>query len=280
MSSSNKIPNVVLYTAPYGLQGPPGIQGPVGPTGPVTSVNGQTGAITNLAVTNNSQSFTGLQNFLSGISTNGITLIGAGTTTYINSEQIITSNLFAISSINSLDLSSQSVVVGETTLLNVESPNNRIRAIDYRGGTYNINFNINRTSNTTSALFVNHSTGKNVRLGYNIPVGLTNYVDLDVSSTGNLLITPSGGTAQINGRIQANNIVYSVNGQTGNVTIAGSSGSNIPALYSLDFGQIGVTVTNTLEFLIQASPIDMGSVTIPNSVYFDGGLGFTSASGL
>jgi len=277
---SNRIPNVTVYSAPYGLQGPQGIQGPVGPTGAVTSVNGQTGTIINLAVTNTGQCFSGVQNFLSGISTAGITLIGANTTTYINSQTINSSNLFEISSVNSLGLLSQSVVVGETALLNVEAPNNRIRATDYRGGTYNINFNINRTSNTTSALFVNHSTGKNVRLGYNIPIGLTNYVDLDVSSVGNLIITPSGGTAQINGRIQANNIVYTVNGQTGNVTITGSSGSNIPALYSLDFGQIGVTVSNTLEFLIQASPIDMGSVTIPNSVYFDGGLGFTSASGL
>jgi hypothetical protein len=263
MSSSNKIPNVVLYTAPYGLQGPQGIQGPVGPTGPVTSVNGQTGVITNLAVTNNSQNFTGLQNFLSGISTNGITLIGAGTTTYISSQQIITSNLFDISSINSLAVSSQSVIVGEATLLNVESPNNRIRAIDYRGGTYNINFNINRTSNTTSALFVNHSTGKNVRLGYNIPIGLTNYVDLDVSSTGNLLITPSGGTAQINGRIQANNIVYSVNGQTGSIT-----GALINYSVSVkEYGALGNGVANDTTAIQNALNSGYQNIYFPAGTY-------------
>jgi hypothetical protein len=277
---SNRIPNVIVYSAPYGFQGPQGIQGPVGPTGAVTSVNGQTGAITNLAVTNSAQNFSGVQNFLSGISTDGLTLIKSGAITYINGEGIYNNNSFTIIAPSSLSLGSQDAAVGDSTALYIQSNNNRINATDYRGGTYNINFNINRTSNTTSALFVNHNTGKNVRLGYNIPVGLTNYVDLDVSSVGNLVITPSGGTAQINGRIQANNIVYTVNGQTGNVTITGSSGSNIPALYSLNFGQIGVTVSNTLEFLIQASPIDMGSVTIPNSVYFDGGLGFTSASGL
>lgn len=263
MSSSNKIPNVVLYTAPYGLQGPQGIQGPVGPTGPVTSVNGQTGAITNLAVTNNSQSFTGLQNFLSGISTNGITLIGAGTTTYINSQQIITSNLFDISSINSIALASQSVAIGEATILDVESPNNRIRAVDYRGGTYNINFNINRTSNTTSALFVNHSTGKNVRLGYNIPVGLTNYVDLDVSSTGNLLITPSGGTAQINGRIQANNIVYSVNGQTGSIT-----GALINYSVSVkEYGALGNGVANDTTAIQNALNSGYQNIYFPAGTY-------------
>jgi len=277
---SNRIPNVTVYTALYGLQGPQGIQGPVGPTGAVTSVNGQTGAITNLAVTNSAQNFSGVQNFLSGISAAGITLIRPSTATFINAEGINNNNAFSVVAPVSLSLGSRDVSIGDTAAIYIESNVNRINAIDYRGGTYNINFNINRTSNTTSALFVNHSTGKNVRLGYNIPVGLTNYVDLDVSSVGNLVITPSGGTAQINGRIQANNIVYTVNSQTGNVTITGSSGSNIPALYSLDFGQIGVTVSNTLEFLIQASPIDMGSVTIPNSVYFDGGFGFTSASGL
>jgi len=277
---SNRIPNVTVYSAPYGLQGPQGIQGPVGPTGAVTSVNGKTGAITNLAVTNTGQCFSGVQNFLSGISTPGITLVGSGVTSYISSTGVFSTSVFDIISDSTSTIGSPNLVLGETTLFEIISPSNVIRSRDYRGGTYNINFNINRSSNTTSALFVNHSTGKNVRLGYNIPVGLTNYVDLDVSSVGNLIITPSGGTAQINGRIQANNIVYSVNGQTGNVTITGSSGSNIPALYSLNFGQIGVTVSNTLEFLIQASPIDMGSVTIPNSVYFDGGLGFTSASGL
>ena len=277
---SNRIPNVTVYSAPYGLQGPQGIQGPVGPTGAVTSVNGQTGTIINLAVTNTGQCFSGVQNFLSGISTPGITLVGSGVTSYISSTGVLSTSVFDIISDSSSTIASPNLVLGDTSIFEVISPSNVIRSRDYRGGTYNINFNINRTSNTTSALFVNHSTGKNVRLGYNIPVGLTNYVDLDVSSVGNLIITPSGGTAQINGRIQANNIVYTVNGQTGNVTITGSSGSNIPALYSLNFGQIGVTVSNTLEFLIQASPIDMGSVTIPNSVYFDGGLGFTSASGL
>jgi hypothetical protein len=278
---SKRIPNVTVYTAPYGLQGPQGIQGPLGPTGPVTSVNGQTGPITNLAVTNSAQNFSGVQNFLSGISTAGLTLISPSTTTFINAEGINTNNAFSVVAPVSLSLGSQDAAIGDTAAIFIESNNNRIRAADYRGGTFNINFNINRVSNTTSALFVNHSTGKTIRLGYNIPsIGTANSVDLDVSSVGNLVITPSGGTAQVNGNIQANNIVYSVNGQTGNVTITGSSGSNIPALYSLNFGQIGVTVSNTLEFLIQASPIDMGSVTIPNSVYFDGGLGFTSASGL
>jgi hypothetical protein len=263
MSSSNKIPNVVLYTAPYGLQGPQGIQGPVGPTGPVTSVNGQTGAITNLAVTNNSQSFSGLQNFTTGISTPGITLTGSGVTSYISSTGVLGTSVFDIISDSSSTIASPNLIFGDTTIFEVISPSNVIRSRDYRGGTYNINFNINRSSNTTSALFVNHSTGKNVRLGYNIPVGLTNYVDLDVSSTGNLLITPSGGTAQINGRIQANNIVYTVNGQTGTIT-----GALLNYSASVkEYGAIGNGVANDTTSIQNALNSGYKNIYFPSGTY-------------
>lgn len=262
MASSNKIPNVVLYTAPYGLQGPQGIQGPVGPTGPVTSVNGQTGAITNLAVTNAAQSFSGLQTFTSGICAAGVTFLEPGKTTTLNASGINASNTFELISDNSLVLQSPSVTLGDTSLFEIVSASNLLRARDYRGGTYNINFNINRITNTTSALFVNHSTGKNVRLGYNILTGLTNYVDLDVSSTGNLLITPSGGTAQINGNIQANNIVYSVNGQTGNVSITGQE------ISVKDFGAVGNGIADDTTAIYNALQAASGKTLVfPSGTY-------------
>jgi hypothetical protein len=66
-------------------------------------------------------------------------------------------------------------------------------------------------------------------------------------------------------------------GNTGTTGSIGPTGPNVAALYNLDFGEMGVTVTNTLEFLIQASNISLGSILSPNGVYFDGGSGFTSA---
>ena len=87
--------------------------------------------------------------------------------------------------------------------------------------------NINRVVNTTSALLVNHTTGKTVRLVYNTPSGvITNYVDLDVTSTGDLSITPNGGDVIVNGNLTANNVVNSFNGSTGAVTgVASFNGS-------------------------------------------------------
>jgi hypothetical protein len=66
-------------------------------------------------------------------------------------------------------------------------------------------------------------------------------------------------------------------GSTGTTGPIGPTGPNVAALYNLDFGKMGVTVTNTLEFLIQASTISLGSIVSPNGVYFDGGSGLTSA---
>jgi len=87
-------------------------------------------------------------------------------------------------------------------------------------------------------------------MGHNIPsAAVTNYVDLDVSSSGNLFITPSGGTAQIFGNIQANNIVNSVNGQTGNVTIA--SGYGLSAGSGITIGLSGNTYTLSTTYKYQ-----------------------------
>jgi len=78
----------------------------------------------------------------------------------------------------------------------------------------------------THAFEANRSDGKAVKLIYNDTGGAaTNYVDLDVSSSGDLSITPSGGDVTVSGRLYANNIVNTINGLSGGVTFA--AGTNI-----------------------------------------------------
>jgi hypothetical protein len=78
----------------------------------------------------------------------------------------------------------------------------------------------------THAFEANRSDGKAVKLIYGDTGGAaTNYVDLDVSSSGDFTITPSGGDVTVSGRLYANNIVNTLNGLSGGVTLA--AGSNI-----------------------------------------------------
>jgi hypothetical protein len=86
---------------------------------------------------------------------------------------------------------------------------------------------INRNSPVgTHAFEVNRSDGKAVKLIYGDTGGAaTNYVDMDVSSSGDLSITPSGGDVTVVGRLYANNIVNTINGLSGGVTLA--AGTNI-----------------------------------------------------
>jgi len=74
------------------------------------------------------------------------------------------------------------------------------------------------------------------------------------------------GPAGLNGQ----NGPTGATGVTGSPGSTGATGPNISALYNLDFGNVGITPTNSLEFLIQAVTVDMGSITNPNSVIFDG----------
>lgn len=59
-----------------------------------------------------------------------------------------------------------------------------------------------------------------------------------------------------------------VTGPTGPGSLTGDAAS---AFYNLELGVLGATVSNTLEFLIQALNIDLGTIPNPNSVSFDGG---------
>jgi hypothetical protein len=109
----------------------------------------------------------------------------------------------------------------------------------------------------THAFEVNRSDGKAAKLIYGDTGGTaSNYVDLDVSSTGNLTITPSGGTASISGNLT---VTGTLTGVTANFTGRVSStvgfsgpGTNITGLVSsfngLTGAVSGVTVGGTNVF--------------------------------
>lgn len=75
--------------------------------------------------------------------------------------------------------------------------------------------------------------------------------------------------------IAGNNVTISPESGEGEVTInSTSSGGGVPE--GFDFGQI-TNPNNILELLIQATPINFGTITIPSSLYLD--LGFIDTSG-
>jgi hypothetical protein len=90
------------------------------------------------------------------------------------------------------------------------------------------------------AVEINHSTGKALQLIYNDYSGAaSNWVNMNVTSGGDLTITPSGGDATISGRLFADNIVNALNGFTGGVTLAAGTGISLSAATG------SVTITNT-----------------------------------
>lgn len=148
----------------------------------------------------------------------------------------------------------------------------------------------------THAFEANRSDGKAVKLIYGDTGGAaTNYVDLDVSSSGDLSITPSGGDVTVVGRLYANNIVNTLNGLSGGVTLAAgtnitltpsgntitidstSSGGGGSSIYSttqtIDFSEL----VNQIELVIWGSGNDFGTTlrnienNPPVTVVFDTG---------
>jgi hypothetical protein len=144
--------------------------------------------------------------------------------------------------------------------------------------------NINRVLNTTSAVLINHTTGKTLRLVYNTPAGaVTNYADLDVSSSGDLLITPNGGDTNITGNVNISGGITAsgitsaayaissagINALTG-VTYTFLASDNGKVLTHNNSGGATLTVPSGLPVGFSATIIHIGT----------GSLGITSASGV
>jgi hypothetical protein len=115
------------------------------------------------------------------------------------------------------------------------------------GSTYDTYFTVNRDSLAamTHAVELNKSDGKILKLIYNdkISSGGTNVL-LDVSSAGNFVVTPSGGTAFIIGDINVSgnyvgNVVNQINGLTSYINI--SAGENV----SLGLSGNTLTISST-----------------------------------
>lgn len=112
----------------------------------------------------------------------------------------------AITALNSVS------IAGTCASLVIDSENSRCRFYNTLGGTTDTVVNINRVQNQNlAALWINHFTGKNLRLSYNNISGpAARYVDFQTSGTGDLTITPSGGTATVVGNFFSNNPSYGV----------------------------------------------------------------------
>jgi hypothetical protein len=160
--------------------------------------------------------------------------VGLGALT-ISSTQVTASSLFyfiASSGINFQDptlisMGDVGAAAGKTLFEVYPAIGSRYACLYNSDFANNATLMINRNSPVgTHAFEVNRSDGKAVKLIYNDTGGAaTNYVDLDVSSSGDLSITPSGGDVTVVGRLYANNIVNTINGLSGGVTLA--AGTNI-----------------------------------------------------
>lgn len=129
----------------------------------------------------------------------------------------------------------------------------------------------------THAFEVNRSDGKAAKLIYGDTGGTaSNYVDLDVSSAGNLTITPSGGTASISGNLTVTGTIV------GNQGINAQTGTTYSLVLS-DSGKL-VTLNNASGITMTFPTFASVGITTGAVVYFAqlgaGTVGFTGAAGV
>jgi hypothetical protein len=256
----------------------------------VHSVNGSTGAVTNIAVTNTAQSFTGIQRFTSGLTATGFTLTdGTNTASYAPTSMSFGGGASLVIDAPAVDFVSTGALgfgdinlVANQTKMYLDDTSRRLYLNTSSGN--NAFLNINRVLNTTSAVLINHTTGKTLRLVYNTPAGaVTNYADLDVSSSGDLLITPNGGDTNITGNVNISGGITAsgitsaayaissagINALTG-VTYTFLASDNGKVLTHNNSGGATLTVPSGLPVGFSATIIHIGT----------GSLGITSASGV
>ena len=131
------------------------------------------------------------------------------------------------------------------------------------------------TYSPNKQLSINNSTGQCLRLIYNTKDGTeTNYVDLLVSSTGNLSIVPTGGGILVGGsaisatswltagiQYQSQATTYTDSGTAGTRASAVITSFGTPTLV----GTNAVTITNAATVYINAAPIASTNITLTNS---------------
>lgn len=141
------------------------------------------------------------------------------------------------------------------TVLEVDPSTGEVRMYNAVSG--DISVSVNRVgANTTHALDVNRSDGKAIKLIYNDTGGpATNYVDLDVSSTGDLIISPSSTLTKFVGGLSAAGATL-------------SSNTNIPAGSTLTVAGI---ITSDTGYRISSSAINSQTGTTYTFLESDNG---------
>jgi hypothetical protein len=137
--------------------------------------------------------------------------------------------------------------LGNTTLLEVlgQTNSNHVRIRNQNLSDTNLLINRESVLARTHAIEVNKSDGKIVKLIYNdVTDGALTNATLDISSDGNMILTPSGGLVYINGNIGVSGsyqgtVVQSINGITG--TIDFLAGQNV----SLGISGNNITISST-----------------------------------
>ena len=228
-------------TGPTGPTGSQGIQGPTGPTGPVgdyvisfngltgvvtfnnyvSSINGSTGTITNVAKTNISQSFSGLQLFPTGIS--------ASYATFTNSGSVLFAGPVSVTDTFTINNSTGKIILASPGLGDygkVELQN--IDAITENLSSAFLIPNYNQTSDTTHTLPSSTGILLNTNSSYvstfNGKTGSIEGVSAAVGGTG---ISVSGATGTVT---ITNTGVLSINGQTGSVTLTSTTQAFVIAM--------------------------------------------------
>jgi hypothetical protein len=106
---------------------------------------------------------------------------------------------------------------GNTAAMAASGSTRQLTWGDFLNGSDNCYFGVNRTADGGMcgdyAVEINHSTGKALQLIYNDYTGAaSNWVNMNVTSGGDLTITPSGGDATVSGNLSADSFILSSGG--------------------------------------------------------------------
>ena len=186
--------------------------------------------------------------------------------------------------------------IQQSTVLEVfgQTSSNMIRIRNQNASDTNLLINRNSVLARTHAIEVNKSDGKILKLIYNdVTDGALTNATLDLSSTGNMILTPSGGLVYINGNIGVSGsyqgtVVQSINGITGTIDFLagqnvslGVSGNNV-IITSTGGITSGVSSLNGLSGglnLVAGSNVGISLSGNNIEISSTGGVGSTGATG-